>query len=1511
MEDSYSHRRNKANIEEHILDDLFNSLRIYEAEVKHSSSPGNPTQNIAFVSSSNTDSTTDSVSAATSVSATGRNSGDNKVTTMAFDMSKVECYNCHKKGHFARECRSPKDTRRTVVTKLQRRHVPVETSTSNALVSQCDGIRSYDWNYQAEDEPTNFALMAISSSSSSDNELSHAKPAQAMSYTTESMAPIIEDWVSDSEDESEPNDPQSAPSFVQTFEHIKLFGHSAQPVEAPILDHIPKPTSSETNDSRKKKNRKTYFVYRGVDHLIKDFPAAVLTKSKPVSVTATRPVSAAVPKIMATKPRHARSLHTKSNSIIRRHKTRSKFSKTSNSSPKVTAAHAKWLVLLRERRENGGNPKGGKITCKGKIKTDETSSILKTFVTGLENQLSLRVNVIRSDNGTEFKNSDLNRFCEIKGIKREFSVPRTPQQNGIADRKNRTLIEAARTMLADSLLPIPFWAEAVNTACYVQNRVLVTKPQNKTLYELLHGRTPSIGFMRPFGCPVTILNTLDSFGKFEGKVDEGFLVGYSVNSKAFRVFNSQTCIVQETLHVNFLENKSNVAGTGPTWLFDIDSLTRTMNYQPVTAGNQSNPSAGFQEEFDAGKIGEEANQKYMLFPVWSTGSINPQNKEGDATFDGKEHDAEKPESTVNLSPSSSALSGEQDDITKKKDKGKSHIDSFTGSDDFNEDFEDYSEDSSNDVSAAGPIVPTAGQNYSNNTNPISVAESKDIVYSDHENVGAEADFNNLESSITVYINKKDERGLVIRNKARLVAQGHIQEEGIDYEEVFTPVTRIEAIRLVLAYASFMRFMVYQMDVKSTYGTIKDEVYVFQPPGFEDLDHPDKVYKVVKLMKDKFQMSLIGELTFFLGLQVKQIQDGIFVNQDKYVAKILKKFGLTEGKLASTHMDTEKHLLKDPDGEDVDVHTYRSMIGSLMYLTSSRPDIMFAFWNTVAVKKSNDVTRIQALVDKKKVVVTEATIRDALHLDDAKGVDCLPNEEIFTTLARMGYEKLSTKLTCYKFFFFSQCDAEEQGNDDTAAEEAVTVVDDVADQSIQSPTPLTPPSEQPQDILSTSQVQSPPPQQQSPPLAQPQSAHFPMSLLQEALDACTALTRRVENLEHDKVAQDLEILKLKTRVKKLERANKVKTMKLRRLRKVGTSQRIESSDDTLIEDVSNQGRVIDESDKDIGAELMNEKEEKETEEVRVNLEDAQLEGRQADIYHIDMDHATKVLKVVAAISETVNAAAGVPAALVSVAAVVPAAVTAASVTPTPVKVDVPSTRRRRGVVIRDPEEESSAKTPTETKSKDKGKGKRRRLNKEAEDVDELKQHLEIVPDEDDNVYTEATPLARKVPVVDYQIIHVDNKPRYKIIRANGTHQLYRSFITMLKNIDRDDLETLWSIVKQRFSSSKPNNFSDEYLLTTLKMMFGRPDGQDNVWKNQRSVYDQALVKSWKLLTSCGVHIISITTTQIILLVERRYPLSKFTLEQMLNVIRLQVEEQSEMSLELIRFIRQQLQEGQHN
>nr|GEY95735.1 retrovirus-related Pol polyprotein from transposon TNT 1-94 [Tanacetum cinerariifolium] len=999
-------------------------------------------------------------------------------------------------------------------------------------------------------------------------QLSPSKPAQDSSHTNRPTAHIIEDWFSHSEDESETKSPHIVPSFVQSSEQVKTPRHFVQPVKTSIPAVTPKPTSPKSNSSGKRKNRKTCFVCKSVDHLIKDCDyhaqkmaqptpryyahrgnnkqnaslthtnppkhmvlAAVLTQSKPLSITAVRPVSVAVSKIMVTRPRLTHPIVTKSKSLIRWHITRSQSPKTRNMS---------YLSDFEELNGGyvafGGSPKGGKISGKGKIKTskldfedvyfvkelkfnlfsvsqmcdkknsvlftetkclflssdfklpdesqvllrvhrknnmynvnlknivpsrdltclfakakidesnlwhrrlghinfkttnklvkgnlvrglpikvfkndntcvackkgkqhrascktnpvssvdqplfrlhmdlfgptfvkslnnksyslvvtddysrfiwvfflankDETSLILKTFITGLENQLSLKVKVIRSDNRTEFKNSDLNQFCGMKGIKREFSVPRTPQQNGIAERKNKTLIEAARIMLADSLLSIPFWAKAVNTACYVQCRVLVTKHHNKTSYELLHGRTPSIGFMRPFGCLVTILNILNSLGNFKGKVDEGFLVGYSVNSKAFRVFNSRTRIVQKTLHVNFLENKPNIASSGPTWLFDIDSLTRTMNYQPVTVGNQAN----LVQEHD--------------------------------------FDAKKPESEVILSPSSSAQSMKQDDKTKKEAKRKSHVESFTGYRDLSVEFEDCSENSSNEVNAAGTIVPTVGQRGTQESTSSS-QRSK---------------------------NKKDERGIVVRNKARLVAQGHTQEEGIDYEEVFAPVARIKAVRLFLAYASFMGFMVYQMDVKSAflYGTIEEEVYVCQPPGFEDPDHPDKVYKVVKRQNRSNTIYQEAERRYSVGAALlKQKKDGIFISQDKYVAEILRKFRLTEGKSVSTPIDTEKPLLKDLDGEDVDVHTYRSMIGSLIYLTSSKPNIMFAvvLSGMESLKRMthvtnivNDVTRLQALVDKKKVVVTKAVIREVLRLDDAEGVDCLPNEEIFTELARIG------------------------------------------------------------------------------------------------------------------------------------------------------------------------------------------------------------------------------------------------------------------------------------------------------------------------------------------------------------------------------------------------------------------------------------------------------------------------------------------------------------------------------
>ncbi|GJT32949.1 putative ribonuclease H-like domain-containing protein [Tanacetum coccineum] len=677
---------------------------------------------------------------------------------------------------------------------------------------------------------------------------------------------------------------------------------------------------------------------------------------------------------------------------------------------------------------------------------DETSGILKSFITGIENLIDQRVKLLD----------------EIWADK------------------------------ADELI----------NACYVQNRVLVIKPHNKTPYELFLGRKLALSFMRPFGCPVIILNTIDHLGKFDGKADEGFFVGYSINSKAFRVFNSRTRIVEENLHVQFSENTPNIAGSGPNWLFDIDALTKSMNYKPVIAGNQSNGNAGTKACDDAGRARMETvpGKDYILLPLWPADPLFSQSSKSSP-------DAE-------FKPSSD---GEKkvDDDQEKDDNVSSTNNVNTASDGNNTNNVNAV---SSTINATGIKVNVVGAKTSIELpDDPNMSELEDIVYSDDdEDVGAEVDMNNLDAFMPVspipttrihkdhpveqiikdlnsapqtrrmtknleeheepkkvihalkdpswieamqeellqfklqevwtlvdlpngkraigtkwvFKNKKDERGIMIKNKARLVAQGYTQEEGIDYDEVFAPVARIEAIRLFLAYASFKDFVVYQMDVKSAflYGKIEEEVYVYQPPGFEDPDFPDRVYKVEKalyglhqaprawyetlstylldngfqrgkidktlfirrdkgdillvqvyvddiifgstkkslctefekMMHKKFQMSSMGELTFFLGLQVKQKEDGIFISQDKYVTEILKKFGFTDVKTASTPMETQKLLLKDEDGEEVDVHLYRSMIGSLMYLTSSRPDIMFAVCACARYQVNPKVSHLHAV-----------------------------------------------------------------------------------------------------------------------------------------------------------------------------------------------------------------------------------------------------------------------------------------------------------------------------------------------------------------------------------------------------------------------------------------------------------------------------------------------------------------------------------------------------------------------
>nr|GEU29421.1 putative ribonuclease H-like domain-containing protein [Tanacetum cinerariifolium] len=991
------------------------------------------------------------------------------------------------------------------------------------------------------------------------------------------------------------------------------------------------------------------------------------------------------------------------------------------------------------------------------------------------------------------------------------------------------------------------------------NRVLVTKPHNKTPYKLLQCRTQSIGFMRPFGWPVTILNTLDSLGKFDGKVDEGFFIGYSVSSKAFRVFNSRHRIEQETLHVNFLENKPNVAGSDPTWLFNIDTLTKTMNYHPVTAGNQCNHST-------------------------------------DAAFDEKEPEfkGREPESEVNVSPSSSAYI--------------------------------------NKVNAAGTIVPAVGQISPNSTNTFSATELEDITYSDDEDdVGAEVAFNNLETSITVnpipttrvhkdhhknlrgYIkllkiqvglklckrsffnsrcrrNKKDERGIIVRNKARLVAQGHTREEGIDYEEVFAPVARIEAIILFLAYASFMGFMVYQMDVKSAflYGTIKEEVYDCQPTGFEDPDYPDKVYKVVNALYGLHQAprawyETLANYLLENGFQRGKIDQTLFIKRQK--GDIL---------LVQIYVDDIIFGVNTPRSDEDRLELMELMI----FLLPSDEKVGVEFWTTVVVKKVNNATRLQALVNKKKVVVMEATVRDTLRLDDTEG---------------KGFSGVKTPL-------FQGMIVEQQvteGDADEVHDEGVPAAGIVAEGVVSAADDVVPPADEEPSILSP-----------TPPTLPPQSSQ----------DVPSTFHVHLTPPQSPQVAQALEITKLKSRVKKLERRNKAS--KLNRLKKVGSAQKIDTSDDTVMDDVSNQGRMIADMDefadvvledaKDVAADA------KDGQDADID-ENADIQGRtiesQAQIYKIDLEHASKVLSMqdkeeseLAELQEVVDVVTTAKI-ITKVVTDVPilTATTAAAFTLTA----APS-RRTKEVVIRDPKESTTTSIiiHSEAKSKDKGKGilveEPKPLKKQAQieqdekyareleaelnitiDWDEVIDHVQRKQKEDKSVkryqalkrkpQTEAQArknmtvylknvagfkkdyfkgmsyddirqvfekhfdsnvaflqktkeqmdeedsralkrlneskeekaakkqkLDKEVPVVDYEIYNKNNKPYYKIKRADGTHQLHISFLSLLRNFDREDLEALWSLVKEIFATTKPKNFSDDFLLITLEAMFEKPD-----------------------------------------------------------------------------------------
>ncbi|KAC9222872.1 hypothetical protein E3N88_46171 [Mikania micrantha] len=570
----------------------------------------------------------------------------------------------------------------------------------------------------------------------------------------------------------------------------------------------------------------------------------------------------------------------------------------------------------------------------------------------------------------------------IGGIQQQYSAPYEPQMNGVAERKNRTLIESARTMLADSKLPITFWNEAVATACFTLNRVLIVKRHNKTCYELLQNRKPNLEHLEPFGAPCTMLK---KDAKFNSKVEEGFFLGYSLPNK--RVFNKRTGVVE-------------------LW-YNVDVQRHT----PIPEGkgvSQSSEEVGPTEEGTSEKLNvdwsSEDDQEVFEDAL-------SQDQEEDQNITNLDHGVGIPQVPVTRvhvnHPVEQIIGNPSDGVRTRRqvvseDSLYVELERNHGTQDLwmHSAFVSQIEPKSVTEALREPAWVEAMQEELNQFQKLGVWHLVDLPKGEKK-IGTR----------WVLKCKRDDRGVIVRNKARLVVQGFRQIEGIDYDEVFAPVARLEAIRLFLSFAANRKFKVFQLDVKSAflYGSLKETVYVCQPPGFEDPIHRDQVYILDKalyglhqaprawyetlsthliehgfnrgqidktlfyrekgkdillvqiyvddiifgstdeqmclefkqVMIEKFEMSAMSDIKFFLGLQIDQSDDGIFIHQTKYIQDVLKRFSMLDCKPISTPIQPNHGIEPDIKGELIDATLYRGMIGSLMYLTASRPDIVFA------------------------------------------------------------------------------------------------------------------------------------------------------------------------------------------------------------------------------------------------------------------------------------------------------------------------------------------------------------------------------------------------------------------------------------------------------------------------------------------------------------------------------------------------------------------------------------------
>ncbi|GJR86729.1 putative ribonuclease H-like domain-containing protein [Tanacetum coccineum] len=652
---------------------------------------------------------------------------------------------------------------------------------------------------------------------------------------------------------------------------------------------------------------------------------------------------------------------------------------------------------------------------------DETPAVIIKFLEQIPVGLNKTIRFIRTDNGTEFVNKTLYDYYENVGIFHQKTVPRSPQQNGVVERRNRTLVEAARTMLIFSKAPMFLWAEAVATACYTQNRSLIHTRHDKTPYELVHNKKPDLTFFWVFGALCYPTNDSENLGKLQPMADIGIFIGYAPSKKGL-VPNPAPALPYvpptnkelEILFQPMFDEYFNPSGNRQ------DPIPIVVQDPVIPTG----PSVSISIDLDA------PSGSHISSPLDHHSSSVHHGVAGEQYAEVNPFAAADPEPFVNVfapDPTSEASSSGEIMMLElnQSTQPHEHIRKWTDS----HPLDNIIGNPSRPVSTRKQLATDALWCFYNSV--LSKVEPKNFKSAATEDCWFQAmqeeihEFDRLDvwelvpppdSAMIIalkwiYKVKLDEYGDVLKNKARLVAKGFRQEEGLDFEESFAPVARLEAIRIFIANAASKNMTVYQMDVKTAFlnGELKEEVYVHQPEGFVDPERPHHVYRLKKAlyglkqaprawydtlskfllaqgfskgvvdptlfirktgkhtlhvqiyvddiifastdpkdcdrfsneMSSKFQMSMMGQISFFLGLQISQNPRGIFINQSKYANEILKKFDLHKSDPVDTPMVERTKLDEDLSGIPVDQTKYRSMIGSLMYLTASRPDLVFA------------------------------------------------------------------------------------------------------------------------------------------------------------------------------------------------------------------------------------------------------------------------------------------------------------------------------------------------------------------------------------------------------------------------------------------------------------------------------------------------------------------------------------------------------------------------------------------